>query len=162
MAAKPVGQTMDLDKVEKLIGLMKQYDLGELRLSDKDWEFSARRGDMTSRQPIMLTAPMLPGQSSPASSASIPAVADAAPPVGHGLKEITSPIVGTFYRSPAPEQLPFKELGDPVNPDDVVCIVEAMKVMNEIKAGTSGKIKKILLENGAPVEYGQALFLVEA
>ena len=93
---------------------------------------------------------------SAAASGSVPALPAA------NTKEITSPIVGTFYRAPAPDQLPFKEVGDPVNPDDVVCLIEAMKVMNEIKAGVSGKIKKILLENGNSVEYGQALFLVEA
>ena len=156
---------MDLDKVEKLIGLMKQYDLGELSVSEKDWEFSARRGDSMSRQPFMVSAPMmhgLPGAGSSAAHQAIPELAAPPVPANAGLKEITSPIVGTFYRAPGPEQLPFKEVGDPVNADDVVCIVEAMKVMNEIKAGIGGKIKKIMLENGAPVEYGQALFLVEA
>jgi acetyl-CoA carboxylase biotin carboxyl carrier protein len=153
---------MDLERVEKLIGLMKQYDLGELRVSDKDWEFSARRGDRALQSaPIVVSAPALP----PPSSASTPAVPEAqapqAPPAAN-LKEITAPIVGTFYRSPAPEQPAFKEVGDSVNPEDVVCIVEAMKVMNEIKAGIGGKIRKILVENASPVEFGQPLFLVEA
>lgn len=153
---------MDLERVEKLIGLMKQYDLGELRVSDKDWEFSARRGDRAQPSAIVVSAPALP----PPSSAGTPAVPDApaqpAAPAAPNLKEITAPIVGTFYRSPAPDQLPFKEVGDPVNPEEVVCIVEAMKVMNEIKAGVSGKIRKILVENASPVEFGQPLFLVEA
>lgn len=151
---------MDLEKVEKLIGLMKQYELGELRVSDKDWEFSARRGDRPqAQQPFMIhsAAPQ-----AAASSATTPAIAEPATPVATNLKEITAPIVGTFYRQPAPDQPVFKVVGDHVNPDDVVCIVEAMKVMNEIKAGVSGKIKKILLENASPVEYGQVLFLVEA
>jgi len=150
---------MDLEKVEKLIGLMKQYELGELRVSDKDWEFSARRGDRPqAQQPFIMSSPM-----PAASAAAIPAVsAEPAIPVATNLKEITAPIVGTFYRQPAPDQAPFKEVGDHVNPEDVICIVEAMKVMNEIKAGVSGKIRKILLENASPVEYGQVLFLVEA
>ncbi len=150
---------MDLEKVEKLIGLMKQYELGELRVSDKDWEFSARRGDRPqAQQPFMIASPI----SVPAASGIIQAVAEPAIPVASNLKEVTAPIVGTFYRQPAPDQPVFKEVGDHVNPEDVICIVEAMKVMNEIKAGVSGKIKKILLENASPVEYGQVLFLVEA
>src|SRR5206468_1591128 len=91
----------------------------------------------------------------PAPSGSQPAVLE------KNVKEIPAPIVGTFYRAPAPEQSPFKEVGDRVNAEDVVCIIEAMKVMNEIKAGVTGKIKKILVENATPVEYGQALFHVE-
>lgn len=152
---------MELDKVEKLIALMKQYDLGELRVSDKDWEFSARRGDAMARQQIMVSAPAVSAPALPMAHESAVTPAPAAP-AGGNHKEITSPIVGTFYRSPAPDQPPYKEVGDPINPDDVICIVEAMKVMNEIKAGVSGKLKKVMLENGSPVEYGQVLFLVEA
>lgn len=150
---------MDLERIEKLIALMKQYDLGELRVSDKDSEFSARRGEAMSRQPIVVSSPMLPSASG---SGATPAVGELpALPLASNHKEITSPIVGTFYRAPAPDQAPYKEVGDSVNAEDVVCIVEAMKVMNEIKSGLSGKIRKVLVENGSPVEYGQALFLVE-
>ena len=146
---------MDLEKVEKLIGLMKQYELGELRVSDKDWEFSARSGDHQHPHPVVVSAPV-------AAVASAPVMAELPAPPAANLKEITAPIVGTFYRQPAPGQAPFKELGDHVNPEEVICIVEAMKVMNEIKAGVSGKIRKIFLENASPVEFGQLLFLVEA
>ncbi len=146
---------MDLEKVEKLIGLMKQYELGELRVSDKDWEFSARSGDRLQPHPVVVSAPV-------AAVASAPVAAELPAPAAANLKEITAPIVGTFYRQPAPGQAPFKELGDHVNPEEVICIVEAMKVMNEIKAGVSGKIRKIFLENASPVEFGQLLFLVEA
>lgn len=152
---------MDLEKIEKLIGLMKQYDLSELRVSENDQEFSARRGERPQQpQSIVVSSPVV---TPTPSGASAPAVAEtpAAPPAPK-LKEITSPIVGTFYRAPAPDQAPFKEIGDAVNPEDVVCIVEAMKVMNEVKAGVSGKIRKILVDNASPVEFGQPLFLVEA
>ncbi len=150
---------MDLEKVEKLIALMKQYDLGELRVSDKDWEFSARRGERPqAAQPIVVSAATAPAATS---SPALPAVPEPAAPAKSNLKEITSPIVGTFYRQPAPDQPVFKEVGDQVNPEEVICIVEAMKVMNEIKAGVSGRIRKILIENASPVEYGQPLFLVE-
>ena len=149
---------MDLEKVEKLIELMKQYELGELRVSDKDWEFSARRGERPQVQPpfiVPVAAPPVP--------APVPVAApEAAAPAAVVLKEVTAPIVGTFYRQAAPGQPVFKEVGDHVNPEDVICIVEAMKVMNEIKAGVTGKIRKILLEDASSVEYGQVLFLVEA
>ncbi|HLX63849.1 MAG TPA: acetyl-CoA carboxylase biotin carboxyl carrier protein [Planctomycetota bacterium] len=149
---------MDLETIEKLLGLMKQFDLSELRVNEKELEFSARRGERPQvPQSIMMAPPAL--APAPAAAAA-PAAAEAH--AGPKLKEITSPIVGTFYRSPAPDQPPFKEVGDSVNPDDVVCIVEAMKVMNEVKAGIGGKIRKILLDNASPVEFGQPLFLVEA
>ena len=152
---------MDLINVEKLIALMTQYDLSELKVAEKDWEFSARRGDKV-QAPIVVAAPL-----SPAASGVLPAAAPVAAPTASApraanLKEITAPIVGTFYRAAAPDQPPFKEVGDSVSADDVVCIVEAMKVMNEIKAGVSGKLRRILVDNASPVEYGQALFLVEA
>ena len=136
---------------------MQQYDLGELQIKEKDSEFCARRGDKA--HPYIVSAPVLtqPGasQTGAATSVMLPATSD------KNFREITSPLVGTFYRSPSPEQPPFSEVGDRVNPDEVVCIVEAMKVMNEIKAGIGGTIRKILVENASPVEFGQPLFLVE-
>lgn len=81
--------------------------------------------------------------------------------VDDGLQKITSPIVGTFYRSPAPDKAPYVKEGDRVSPDSVVCIVEAMKLMNEIQAETSGEIVEIYVDNGQPVEYGQALFSIK-
>jgi acetyl-CoA carboxylase biotin carboxyl carrier protein len=151
---------MKLEDVEKLILLMQKHDLGELTIKEADWEFSARRGDKAPQQ-VFVTQP----HASQMAPAVLPAAGSAsgAPAVepGKAGKEITAPIVGTFYRSPAPDQAPFKEVGDRVSPEDVVCIIEAMKVMNEIKAGVGGTIKKILVENSSPVEYGQPLFLVE-
>lgn len=140
---------MNFEDVEKLILLMKQHDLSELQVKEGDWEFSARRGE---KAPTIVSAPT-PIGATPVSAAPAPAAAN--------MKEITSPLVGTFYRAPAPDQPPYKEVGDRVNPDDVVCIVEAMKVMNEIKAGFSGTIRKALIENATAVEFGQPLFLVE-
>ena len=137
---------------------MQQYDLGELQVEEKELKFQARRGEKP-QAPIVVSAPAM----------AMPQVQQAMPQAGgaqktaaeKNLKEIPAPIVGTFYRAPAPDQLPYKEVGDRVNADDVVCIIEAMKVMNEIKAGVTGTIKKILVENSSPVEYGQALFQVE-
>ena len=145
---------MNIEDVEKLILLMHKHDLSELQVKEAEWEFSARRGEKPAA-PVLVSAP----------TPLTPHVATAAPAAPAGdekrLKEITSPIVGTFYRAPAPDQPPYKEAGDHVNPEDVVCIVEAMKVMNEIKAGLSGTVKKVLMENATAVEFGQPLFLVE-
>ena len=139
---------MNLQDVEKLILLMQQYDLNELRIKEGEWEFSASRGEKPQ-----------PGGASPAV---IPAPVQATVAEGAAkLKEITAPIVGTFYRAPAPDQAPYKEVGDHVNADDVICIVEAMKVMNDIKAGLSGTLRKVLVENATAVEFGQPLFQVE-
>ena len=151
---------MDLEEVEKLIVLMQHYDLSELQLKDDKVEFLARRGEKP--QPIIVTQPAIASQAmmqavpSPSASGSLPPVEKP-----KNVKHITSLLVGTFYRQPAPDQPPFKEVGDRVSPDDVVCIVEAMKVMNEIKAGMSGIIRKIMVENATAVEYGQPIFEVE-
>jgi acetyl-CoA carboxylase biotin carboxyl carrier protein len=153
---------MKLDDVEKLILLLQKHDLSELQVKESDWEFSARRGDKNVAQApqYIVHSPAAMSGVHPSVAASGDAATQSAPVVEKG-KEITAPIVGTFYRSPSPDQPPFKEIGDRVNPEDVICIVEAMKVMNEIKAGIGGTLKKILVENASPVEYGQPLFLVE-
>jgi len=153
---------MKLEDVEKLILLMQKHDLSELAIKEADWEFSARRGDKPGAAPsFIMQAPAAMSGTAPAVAAPAPASAAGTPAVGGNTKEITAPIVGTFYRAPAPDQAPFKEVGDRVSADDVVCIVEAMKVMNEIKSGVTGTIRKILVENASPVEFGQPLFLVE-
>jgi len=138
------------DDIVKLILLMKEHDLAELQVKEGDFEFSARRGEKG--LPVVAAAP---------GSASVAPTLAASGPPSDKSKEITAPLVGTFYRSPTPEQPPYKEVGDRVSPDDVVGIVEAMKVMNEIKAGVNGTIRRILAENATPVEFGQPLFLVE-
>ena len=143
---------MNRDEIVKLILLMKEHDLSELQVKEGDFQFSARRGD--SGHPVVVAAPV--------AAASAHAAPGATPELPkERTKEITAPLVGTFYRSPAPDQPPYKEVGDHVSPEDVVGIVEAMKVMNEIKAGVSGTIRKVLAENATPVEFGQPLFLVE-
>jgi acetyl-CoA carboxylase biotin carboxyl carrier protein len=157
---------MNVDDVEKLILLMQRYELNELALKEEKWEFSARRGDKPSTQPQVQyfhtqAAPAAAGSSANLPSPAASGILPVPPSVGANQKEITSPIVGTFYRAPAPDQPVFIEVGARVSADDVVCIVEAMKVMNEIKAGVNGVIRKILVENATSVEYGQPMFLVE-
>lgn len=157
---------MNVEDVEKLILLMQRYELNELALKEEKWEFSARRGDKANSQPQVQYIHTQSAPQAGASSANLPSPAGSGvlpvpPAVAANQKEITSPIVGTFYRAPAPDQPVFVEVGARVSADDVVCIVEAMKVMNEIKAGVNGVIRKILVENATSVEYGQPMFLVE-
>src|SRR5258708_6010165 len=144
---------MDFERVEKLIQLMQRYDLGELQVKEEGWEFCARRGEKA--VPIMIPAAGAAAHSAAGAATTPPSAA------GSKLKEIVSRIVGTFSRPPSPDQPRYKEVGDRVNPDDVVCIVEAMKVMNEIRAGVSGTLRRALVENASPVEFGQPLFEVE-
>lgn len=156
---------MNVEDVEKLILLMQRYELNELALKEEKWEFSARRGDRNVAQPAVQYIHTQAPQAA-ASSANLPApggsgVLPVPPAVEKNQKEIKSPIVGTFYRAPAPEQPAFVEVGSRVSADDVVCIVEAMKVMNEIKAGVNGVVRKILVENATSVEYDTPMFLVE-
>jgi acetyl-CoA carboxylase biotin carboxyl carrier protein len=146
---------MNLDEVEKLIQLMQRYELTELEVKHGDLEFAARKLEKAPQMVVHAPPSMFPSATSAPAMPSIPAAPE------KNLKEITSPIVGTFYRSPAPDQAPYKEIGDRVSAEDVVCIVEAMKVMNEIKSGVNGTIRKILVDNSSPVEYGQPLFQVE-
>jgi len=148
---------MDLDKIQELLKLMKSHNLEEIEIEDNDFRVRLKKES----QGIAVTAP----QVAAAPAANVAPVASA-PPTADEFAEspdhffITSPIVGSFYRSPSPDAEPFVEVGDPVSPDKIVCIVEAMKVMNEVKAEIPGVIEKIFVESGKPVEYGQPLFRV--
>jgi acetyl-CoA carboxylase biotin carboxyl carrier protein len=146
---------MDLRKLKKLIDLVQESGISELEISEGEERVRISRGPLAS-QPAF--APVAPA---PMAAAPVPAVpvADSpkAEPEGHSLK---SPMVGTFYRSPAPGAKVFVELGQSVSVGDTVCIVEAMKLLNEIEADAAGTIKAILVENGQPVEYGQPLFII--
>ena len=155
---------LDVDTLRSLIKLMADNGLNELELEEEGKRIHLRRGDERSHSVVVpqLAAPSSPSfslgaQSAPqAPAASAPAAkAGALPP---GVKEIKSPMVGTFYRSASPDAPPFTDVGDKVNEESVLCIIEAMKVMNEIKAETRGIIAEILAENGKPVQFGQPLF----
>ncbi len=149
----------NLKKVRELIDLMKENDLVEIELSDGDHKIHLKRP-----QPMMMQVPMPSGQ--PAAAPAPPPAAGQKPqaemafPEESGLTEIRSPIVGTFYAASNPEADPYVKPGDKVTPETVVCIVEAMKVMNEIKAETAGTVVEVLVKDGQSVEYGQTLFKV--
>ncbi len=144
---------MEIKDIKRIVELMKNNDLTEFAMKDEDFELALKRGG---EQQIMVAA--APVQ---AALAAVPAAIAPVVDEEDGLIEIPSPIVGTFYRKPAPEADNFAQVGTEVSEDSVVCIIEAMKVMNEIKAEVKGVIKKVLVDDASPVQYGQPLFLVE-
>ena len=152
---------MDLRKLKKLIDLVQESGIAELEITEGEEKVRIARGGAISVTPLAAGAPVAapagivvpPSTAAPATAA---AVLEAAPE-GHVVK---SPMVGTFYRSPSPEAKPFVEVGATVKAGETICVLEAMKLMNEIEADASGTIKAILVENGQPVEYGQALFII--
>jgi acetyl-CoA carboxylase biotin carboxyl carrier protein len=147
---------MEIKDIRRIVEMMKANDLTEFAMKDDECELVMKRG--SGEPQLVYAAPAgAPVVAAPVASA---AVADDASE-DDGLIEIPSPIVGTFYRKPAPDADNFAEIGTVVTEDSVVCIVEAMKVMNEIKADVKGVIKKILVDDASPVQYGQPLFLVE-
>jgi len=154
---------MDLKLLHRLIRIMKKGDLQELEVEDKEGGIKVRlsRGKEAPPPPMVhvVQAAGAQGHAAPAPTAASPgAEAAAARPAGH---PITSPMVGTFYRSSAPDAEPFVQVGARIKPESRLCIIEAMKVMNEIKSEVSGEVLEILVENGEPVEFGQPLFLVK-
>lgn len=150
---------MTIKEIEALGRMMKEYDLNELKVELKDCNVSLRRGEKTVAAPVVVApAPVAAAPVAPAPAAAAPtAKEEAAAPA----RTIDSPLVGTFYRAASPDADTFVNVGDRVTADTVVAIIEAMKVMNEIKAEKSGVIKEVLVENGQPVEFGQPLFVIE-
>jgi len=152
---------MNFDEIRNLVKLMGEYNLTEVKIESEACNLCFRRGDdRAPLAPVAVPAVMPVAAPAPAPAADntidLPLFGkDAAP-----AETIDSPLVGTFYRAPGPDAAPFVQVGDRVNPDTVLGIIEAMKVMNEIKAEKSGVIKEILIENGQPVEFGQPMFVL--
>lgn len=154
---------MKIEEIESLARMMSEYDLSEFKIEIEGCNLCIRRGAVKSASPVVVAPAALPA--APAVPATLPAApaaaeAPAAAPAAAASDAIESPLVGTFYRAANPEAAPFVNVGDRVTPETVVGIIEAMKVMNEIKAEKSGVIKEILVENGQPVEFGQPLFVI--
>lgn len=153
---------MELKDIKAIIDLMKKNDLSVFEMEKDGFKLKLQKG--AGEQTVFVAPPGFPPvQTAPAPAAGAALAASA--PAGAGTqpaasKEITSPMVGTFYRAASPESPAFIEIGKEVNPETVVCIIEAMKVMNEIKAEVSGVIAEVVAENGKPVQFGQALFKV--
>ncbi|MCD6098876.1 acetyl-CoA carboxylase biotin carboxyl carrier protein [bacterium] len=147
---------MNLKNIQKLIKLVEESDIGEIEIS----YFMGRRIRI-SKHPKAAPQPQERREEKVEEKPAPPPEIDENIEEKEGLVSISAPIVGTFYRAPAPDAEPYVKVGDHIEEDTVVCIIEAMKLFNEIKAEIRGTIKQILVENGQPVEYGQTLFLVE-
>jgi acetyl-CoA carboxylase biotin carboxyl carrier protein len=155
---------MDLRKLKTLIDLVSESNVSELEITEADGKVRIVKAGA---QPVVYAQPMpapaaatvaAPAAAAPAPAAAASAPAEAPAETGHVVK---SPMVGTFYRASSPGAKAFAEVGDQVKAGQPVCIIEAMKIMNEIESDVDGTITKILVENGQPVEYGQPLFIVE-
>ncbi|MEM9226718.1 MAG: acetyl-CoA carboxylase biotin carboxyl carrier protein [Verrucomicrobiota bacterium] len=157
---------MDLKEIKQIIELMKRSDLTEFEIEEQDLKLRICRESQNAAPVITTAATPVPMPIASAPAAPAPAASPSAAPAKAadepGTAIIKSPMVGTFYRAPTPDSSPFVELGAAVKNESVVCIIEAMKVMNEIQAEQSGTITEILVENGQAVEFGQPLFKVKA
>jgi acetyl-CoA carboxylase biotin carboxyl carrier protein len=150
----------DVRRIRHLVELMKEHDLAEVDLQQGDVRIQLRRG--ASGPPTVVGVPQAIAAPAPVAAAPPAPDAAAAPEASaKGIALIKSPMVGTFYTAPDPDSPPFVKVGDHIGPDTTVCIVEAMKVFNQIPAEASGRIIAVLAENGAPVEFGQPLFKVD-
>ena len=153
---------IDIRKLKELVRLMSTNDLVELDLRDKDEQVTIRRPTPNAAPQIVHHAPVMAApMAAPAAPAAAAPAAPAAKDADAGLIKVESPMVGTFYASPSPDKPAFITAGASVGPDTVVCLVEAMKIFNEIKAGCTGTIERVLVKSGDPVEFGQPLFLVK-
>jgi len=155
---------MDIKDLKVLIKMITETDITEFEMDNSDEKVVIRRGPKTEYVTVAAPAPQAfaaPQQQAPVAAAATPAAAVAAAAPVEAGETVNSPIVGTFYRAPAPDAAPYVEVGQVVEKGQVLCIVEAMKLMNEIEAEYRCKIVKICKENAQPVEFGDALFVVE-
>jgi oxaloacetate decarboxylase alpha subunit len=155
---------MNLKELKELIEMLKDTDISELEIERSGTKVRLRKGGDVTFHPAM------PRMEYPPATFVAPAIVEAPAPAadkpaeqsGKNQVKVTSPIVGTFYRSSSPDKPAYVEVGDIVKKGQVLCIIEAMKLMNEIESEASGKIVQILIENGQPVEYGQPLYVIES
>jgi acetyl-CoA carboxylase biotin carboxyl carrier protein len=157
---------MDLRKLKKLIDLVEESGIAELEITEGEEKVKIVKGggiSMVQAAAAAHTATAAPAPASASPAAPAPAAgapAPAEPPAGQEGHVVKAPMVGTFYRTPSPDAKPFVEVGQTVKEGQTICIIEAMKLMNEIETDASGVVKAILVENGQPVEYGQPLFIL--
>ena len=156
---------MDLKQIKQIIDLMKRSDLTEFAVEEEGFKLKIRRGHNGAPVVTSNGGSVAPVMESPVNSSSAPVAATAFSAGGEkeeaGFSYIKAPMVGTFYRAPSPESPPFAEINAKVSENSVICIIEAMKIMNEIQAEAKGTVVEILVENGQPVEYGQRLFKIK-
>jgi acetyl-CoA carboxylase biotin carboxyl carrier protein len=157
---------MDFKQIQELIRLVNESNLGEVTVEQKDFKITIRQKEEQITQVVSASMPQMqypmPQMQAPQQQAALPASGPAAPAAApSNTITIKSPMIGTFYRRPSPDKPIFAEVGDDVSPGKVVCIIEAMKLFNEIESEVKGRIVKVLVEDASPVEYDQPLFLVE-
>ncbi len=161
---------MDFKQIQELIKIVNKSNIGELTIEEQEFKITIKQKEEPVQQMIaapqaMYAAPVAqapaPVPAAPAPQAGAPAAPVAAEPKADNLLTIKSPMIGTFYRSPSPDKPSFVQVGDEVAAGKVVCIIEAMKLFNEIESEVKGRIVKILVDDASPVEYDQPLFLVE-
>ncbi|XZF15175.1 acetyl-CoA carboxylase biotin carboxyl carrier protein [Chitinophagaceae bacterium MMS25-I14] len=162
---------MEYKQIQELIKAINKSNISELSIEEGDFKITIKQAQTVSETQVVAYQPMPQMQTMmpAAAPAAIPAAQPAAPaattpaaaPAGSNLITIKSPMIGTFYRSPSPDKPMFANVGDEIAPGKVLCIIEAMKLFNEIESEVSGKIVKILIDDASPVEYDQPLFLVE-
>jgi len=167
-AGESKGSAMDLNEIKRLIQLVQKSGIGELEVTEGGRTIRISASPVVAPAgPAQYVYSAPPGYAQPAAASAPSAPAAAAPAAAEPVKAdahlvpVVSPMVGTFYRSPAPDADPYVETNSAVEIGQTVCIIEAMKLMNEIECETRGRIARILVENGQPVEYGQTLFLVD-
>lgn len=152
---------MDIRKVKKLIELLEESGIAEIEIHEGEESVRISRGStVAAPQAINVTAPPAPAPVPVNTPTSVPDTSPSEEYADEG-HVITSPMVGIFYTSPSPEEPSFIEVGSDVKAGEVICIIEAMKIMNQIEADTNGKLVRVLVENGEAVEYGQPLFVIE-
>ncbi|MEZ8580085.1 acetyl-CoA carboxylase biotin carboxyl carrier protein [Vibrio splendidus] len=149
---------MDIRKIKKLIELVEESGISELEISEGEESVRISRNSPVSAAPIQYAAAPAPVAAAPASA---PVAAEAAAPAVPAGHQVLSPMVGTFYGAPSPDAKPFVKVGQSVTAGETLCIVEAMKMMNQIEADKSGVVTAILVEDGQPVEFDQALVIIE-
>lgn len=163
---------MNSEDLKKILDALAQADVSEFSLKTGEFDLSLRRGPQQVHVPAAAPLPVAPTPATPAVApapvavAPVPAAATAepapaAPATPASGSPVKAPIVGTFYASPSPDAPPYVQVGDQVQEGQVLCIIEAMKLMNEIEADHAGTVREILIKNGEPVEYGQNLFIIE-
>jgi acetyl-CoA carboxylase biotin carboxyl carrier protein len=152
---------MDIRKVKKLIELLEESGISEIEISEG--EESVRISRYPKPGAVVTTTSPAGAPAAPQAAAAPPAAAPAVEPAAAPLRgqQVTAPMVGTFYSGPAPGAKPFVEIGTEVKPGDTLCVIEAMKMMNQIESEFAGRVVSILVENGSPVEFGQPLFVIE-
>jgi acetyl-CoA carboxylase biotin carboxyl carrier protein len=152
---------MDIRKIKKLIELLEESGINEIEIREGEESVRITRSAPASHQAFMMPPHMAPAMPAAQAQAPVSGVPGPVEPVTQDGHAVIAPMVGTFYRAASPSAKPFVEVGQSISVGDTLCIIEAMKMLNQIEADKAGVIKAILIENGQPVEYGQPMFIIE-